>query len=84
MWKKLLRTLSVAPPDPILSLFKSGTTIYFVLFSPITRELDKNTGATLFDELIAVTSLLPSRMINGVLLLSGDAELLFNPLLNAN
>ncbi len=50
------------------------------LFSPIPRELDKNTGATLFDELIAVTSLLPSRMINGVLLLSGDAELLFNPL----
>lgn len=50
------------------------------LFSPTPREINNNRSSTLFDELIISLSMIPSRMPSGILLLSGDALLLFNSL----
>ena len=51
------------------------------LFSPVPHRLEKQRSSTLFDELIAAVSLIPSRIKEGMLLLSGDVLLLFNPLM---
>lgn len=50
------------------------------LFSPVPRALTNTMGSTLFDELIATSSIIPSRMEDGVMVMSGDVMLLFNPL----
>ncbi len=50
------------------------------LFSPVPRELPDGRGSTLFDELIIALSAMPSRIKDGMLILSGDVLLLFNPL----
>ena len=50
------------------------------LFSPVPRELPNGKTATLFDEFIITMSLVPARIREGMLLLSGDVLLLFNPL----
>ena len=50
------------------------------LFSPVPRELPDGRGSTLFDELIIALSGMPSRIKDGMLILSGDVLLLFNPL----
>lgn len=50
------------------------------LFSPVPRALPDGRGATLFDEFIIGMSGVPSRIQEGMLVLSGDVLLLFNPL----
>ncbi len=50
------------------------------LFSPVPHELPDGRRSTLFDEFIVSTSGMPSRMEDGMLVLSGDVLLLFNPL----
>lgn len=50
------------------------------LFSPVPRELPDGRGSTLFDEFIIGMSGVPSRLQEGMLVLSGDVLLLFNPL----
>lgn len=50
------------------------------LFSPVPRELPDGRRSTLFDEFIIGMSGVPSRMKDGLLVLSGDVLLLFNPL----
>lgn len=50
------------------------------LFSPVPRELPDGRNSTLFDELIIGMSGVPSRIQEGMLVLSGDVLLLFNPL----
>ncbi len=50
------------------------------LFSPVPRELPNGYGSTLFDEFIIAMSGVPSRIEEGMLVLSGDVLLLFNPL----
>lgn len=50
------------------------------LFSPVPRELPNGYGSTLFDEFMIGMSGVPSRMEEGMLVLSGDVLLLFNPL----
>ncbi len=50
------------------------------LFSPVPRELPDGRGSTLFDEFIIALSGMPSRIKDGVLVVSGDVLLLFNPL----
>lgn len=50
------------------------------LFSPVPRELPNGRGSTLFDEFIIAMSSFPSRIKDGMLVLSGDVLLLFNPL----
>ncbi len=50
------------------------------LFSPVPRELPNGRLSTLFDELMIAMSSVPSRIRKGMLLLSGDVLLLFNPL----
>lgn len=50
------------------------------LFSPVPRELPDGRGSTLFDEFMIVMSGVPSRFKEGMLVLSGDVLLLFNPL----
>lgn len=50
------------------------------LFSPVPRELPDGRPSTLFDELFITLSALAPRIREGMLLLSGDALLLFNPL----
>lgn len=50
------------------------------LFSPVPRELPDGRGSTLFDEFIIGMSAVPSRIQEGMLVLSGDVLLLFNPL----
>lgn len=50
------------------------------LFSPVPRMLPDGRGSTLFDEFIVGMSGMPSRMQEGMLVLSGDVLLLFNPL----
>ena len=50
------------------------------LFSPVPRELPDGRRSTLFDEFIVGMSGLPSRFKEGMLVLSGDVLLLFNPL----
>lgn len=51
------------------------------LFSPIPRLLEDDRSSTLFDELMIMTSGIPGRIKEGMLLLSGDVLLLFNPLM---
>ena len=50
------------------------------LFSPVPHELPTGQVSTLFDEFLISTSGVPSRIKEGMLLLSGDVLLLFNPL----
>lgn len=50
------------------------------LFSPVPHELPDGRTATLFDEFMVAMSSVPSRIHSGMLLLSGDVLLLFNPL----
>ena len=50
------------------------------LFSPVPRELPDGRSSTLFDEFIVGLSGVPSRIQEGMLVLSGDVLLLFNPL----
>ena len=50
------------------------------LFSPVPRELPNGRASTLFDEFLIGMSGVPGRMKDGMLLLSGDVMLLFNPL----
>ncbi len=51
------------------------------LFSPVPHELPDGRSSTLFDEFIITMSAVPGRLREGMLLLSGDVLLLFNPLL---
>lgn len=51
------------------------------LFSPVPHELPDRRSSTLFDEFIIAMSSVPGRIREGMLLLSGDVLLLFNPLL---
>jgi len=50
------------------------------LFSPVPHELPNGKSSTLFDEFIIAMSSVPSRIREGMLILSGDVLLLFNPL----
>ena len=50
------------------------------LFSPVPRELPDGRRSTLFDEFVIAMSGMPSRFKEGMLILSGDVLLLFNPL----
>ncbi|MBQ6996885.1 MAG: bifunctional fucokinase/L-fucose-1-P-guanylyltransferase [Oscillospiraceae bacterium] len=50
------------------------------LFSPVPRELPDGRTSTLFDELLIGMASVPGRIREGMLLLSGDVLLLFNPL----
>lgn len=50
------------------------------LFSPVPRELPNGRMSTLFDEFLIGMASVPSRIREGMLLLSGDVLLLFNPL----
>ncbi len=50
------------------------------LFSPVPRELPDGRVSTLFDEFLIGMAGVPSRFKEGMLLLSGDVLLLFNPL----
>ena len=50
------------------------------LFSPVPHELPNGRAATLFDEFMIAMSAVPGRIREGMLLLSGDVLLLFNPL----
>lgn len=50
------------------------------LFSPVPHKLPDGRASTLFDEFIIAMSGVPSRIREGMLVLSGDVLLLFNPL----
>lgn len=50
------------------------------LFSPVPRELPDGRGSTLFDEFLIGMAGVPGRFKEGMLVLSGDVLLLFNPL----
>ena len=50
------------------------------LFSPVPHELPNGSSSTLFDEFMISMSSVPARIREGMLLLSGDVLLLFNPL----
>lgn len=50
------------------------------LFSPVPHKLPDGRSSTLFDEFLIVMSSVPSRIREGMLVLSGDVLLLFNPL----
>lgn len=50
------------------------------LFSPVPRELPDGRPSTLFDEFLIAMAGVPSRFKEGMLILSGDVLLLFNPL----
>ena len=50
------------------------------LFSPVPHKLPDGRSSTLFDEFLIVMSSVPARIREGMLLLSGDVLLLFNPL----
>ena len=50
------------------------------LFSPVPHELPDGRSSTLFDEFMISMAGVPSRLKEGMLLLSGDVLLLFNPL----
>ena len=50
------------------------------LFSPVPHELPNGRNSTLFDEFMIGMSSVPSRIREGMVLLSGDVLLLFNPL----
>ncbi|MCR5106873.1 MAG: bifunctional fucokinase/L-fucose-1-P-guanylyltransferase [Lachnospiraceae bacterium] len=51
------------------------------LFSPVPHRLPDGRNSTLFDEFLIAMSAVPGRIREGMLLLSGDVLLLFNPLL---
>ena len=51
------------------------------LFSPVPHELPDGRSSTLFDEILITMSAMPGRIRTGMVLLSGDVLLLFNPLL---
>ena len=51
------------------------------LFSPVPHILPDGRSSTLFDEFLIAMSAMPGRIREGMLLLSGDVLLLFNPLL---
>ena len=50
------------------------------LFSPVPHKLPNGRNATLFDEFMMSMSSVPGRIREGMVLLSGDVLLLFNPL----
>lgn len=50
------------------------------LFSPVPRKLPNGRSSTLFDELMIGMSGMPGRIREGMIVLSGDVLLLFNPL----
>ncbi|MFI3208242.1 MAG: L-fucokinase [Eubacteriales bacterium] len=50
------------------------------LFSPVPRELPNGRTSTLFDEFIIAMTSVAGRISEGMLILSGDVLLLFNPL----
>ncbi|MBR4767000.1 MAG: bifunctional fucokinase/L-fucose-1-P-guanylyltransferase, partial [Clostridia bacterium] len=50
------------------------------LYSPVPRMLPNGKPSTLFDEFMIFLASIPGRMSEGILLLSGDVLLLFNPL----
>ena len=50
------------------------------LFSPVPHELPNGKRSALFDEFMIAVASVPSRVREGMLLLSGDVLLLFNPL----
>lgn len=50
------------------------------LFSPVPHQLPDGRSSTLFDEFMICMSSMPSRIREGMVLLSGDVLLLFNPL----
>lgn len=50
------------------------------LFSPVPHELPDGRSSTLFDEFLICMSSVPSRIHEGMVLLSGDVLLIFNPL----
>jgi predicted kinase related to galactokinase and mevalonate kinase len=50
------------------------------LFSPVPHKLPNGRSSTLFDEFIIAMASVPPRIREGMLLLSGDVLLLFNPL----
>lgn len=50
------------------------------LFSPVPHTLPNGRSSTLFDEFLIAMSSVPSRIREGMLILSGDVLLLFNPL----
>lgn len=50
------------------------------LFSPVPHRLANGRNSTLFDEFMICMSSVPSRIREGMVLLSGDVLLLFNPL----
>ncbi len=50
------------------------------LFSPVPRVLPNGQASTLFDEFMIATSMIPGRMQEGMLVMSGDVLLLFNAL----
>ena len=50
------------------------------LFAPVPRELPNGQASTLFDEFMIGMSAIPGRIKEGMLVLSGDVLLLFNPL----
>lgn len=50
------------------------------LFSPVPHKLPNGRNATLFDEFMMAMSSVPARIREGMVLLSGDVLLLFNPL----
>ena len=51
------------------------------LFSPVPHRLPDGRSSTLFDEFMITMSAVPARIREGMLLVSGDVLLLFNPLL---
>lgn len=51
------------------------------LFSPVPHELPDGRASTLFDEFIITMSAVPGRIREGMMVMSGDVMLLFNPLL---
>ena len=50
------------------------------LFSPVPHKLPNGRNSTLFDEFMICMSSVPSRIREGMVLLSGDVLMLFNPL----
>lgn len=50
------------------------------LFSPVPHELPDGRSSTLFDEFMSAMAGVPARIREGMMLLSGDVLLLFNPL----
>lgn len=49
------------------------------LFAPVPRELTDGMGAALFDEILSSVADLPAKMPAGILTVTGDILLLFNP-----